>query len=96
MKGSDVVVDGGFDLSTVADRIAIRTLVDAYADRYPASYIEDVVKAAHESLSHARVRIFAPIFIERLARKTLEQSTRDGGEGHRKRRPVGADPGGSS
>jgi ketosteroid isomerase-like protein len=32
MKGSDVVVDGRFDLSTVADRIAIRTLVDAYAD----------------------------------------------------------------
>jgi len=92
-------------MPTMADRQVIdsettrritRHLVDAYADRYPASYIEDVVKAAHESLSHARVRIFVPIFIERLARKTLEQSTRDGGEGHRKRRPVGADPGGSS
>jgi hypothetical protein len=91
-------------MPTLADRQVIdsettrritRHLVDGYAHRYPVPYIEDVVIAAHESLSHARVRVFVPIFIERLARETLEQSTRDGGEGQRKRRPVGADPGGS-
>jgi hypothetical protein len=63
----------------VATRHIIRRLVASYAGRRSAGEVESAVVAAREELSGARVRVFVHIFIERLARETLNQSTRDTG-----------------
>ena len=48
-----------------------RHLAAAYADRYTASYVAEVVSEAYRQLADARVRAFVPVLVERLARDRL-------------------------
>lgn len=61
----------------VATKHIVGRLVAAYASCHSAGEVESAVLAAREKLSGARVRVFVPIFIERLARETLDRSIRD-------------------
>ena len=48
-----------------------RRLAATYADQHAESYVAEVVSAAYRELGGARVRIFLPILVERLARERL-------------------------
>jgi len=47
-------------------------LAARYAGRHPADHIAEVVAHAHERFASARVRIFVPVLVERIARETLD------------------------
>jgi hypothetical protein len=50
----------------------VRRLVADYADRYPASVVEELVRAVHDRMAGARVPNFLPILVERQARELLD------------------------
>jgi hypothetical protein len=75
VKIMSTLVDRHVD-DAVATRHIVERLVAAYTGCRSAGEVERAVLAAREKLSGARVRVFVPIFIERLARETLDRSIR--------------------